>query len=48
MKAGDAINVFLAQVALSYDLPFSVTTQPERLLTVQDQAKAWNDTLGEH
>lgn len=48
MKTSDAINVFLAQVALREDLPFSVTAHPERLLSEQDQAKNWNESFGEY
>lgn len=48
MKPGDAINVFLAQVALRQDLPFSVTTQPEPLQTAEEQARNWNQALGEY
>ena len=39
LKTGDAINVFLAQVALREDLPFPVTTHPERLQTAEEQAR---------
>ena len=48
MKTSDAINIFLAQVALREDLPFSVTTHPERLISDQEQAKNWNETFGEY
>lgn len=48
MKTGDAINVFLAQVALRDDLPFTVTTHPERLQSDEAQAEAWNEALGEY
>jgi len=48
MKTGDAVNVFLAQVALRQDLPFSVTTNPERLISDQEQANQWNQTFGEY
>lgn len=48
MKTSDAINVFLAQVALREDLPFSVTANPERLISDQEQAKSWNEALGEY
>lgn len=48
MKPSDAINVFLAQVALREDLPFSVTAHPERLISDQEQAKNWNAALGEY
>lgn len=46
LKTSDAINVFLAQVALREDLPFSVTANPERLISDQQQAKNWNESLG--
>ena len=48
LKPSDAVNLFLAQVALRKDLPFSVTTQPERLQSDPAQAKAWNDAIGEY
>jgi len=48
MKTGDAINIFLAQVALRDDLPFAVTTHPERLQSDEAQAEAWNEALGEY
>ena len=48
LKTGDAINVFLAQVALREDLPFPVTTHPERLQTAEEQARNWNEAFGEY
>lgn len=48
MKISDAINIYLAQVVLRDDLPFSVTTHPERLQTDEAQAQAWNETFGEY
>jgi len=48
MKTTDAINIFFAQVALRGDLPFAVTTQPERLVSDAEQAKTWNEALGEY
>jgi|WetSurMetagenome_2_1015567.scaffolds.fasta_scaffold196117_2 addiction module RelB/DinJ family antitoxin len=48
IKPSDAVNMFLAQVALRKDMPFKVTTQPERLQDDPAQAKAWNDALGEY
>ncbi len=48
MKTSDAINVFLAQVALREDLPFSVTAHPERLISDQEQARNWNEALGDY
>jgi addiction module RelB/DinJ family antitoxin len=48
MKTGDAINIFLAQVALRDDLPFHVTTHPERLQSDEAQAEVWNQAFGEY
>jgi len=33
MKTSDAVNIFLAQVELRKDMPFSITSKPEPLLT---------------
>lgn len=46
LKPTDAVNIFLAQIELRGDLPFPVTTQPKPLLTAEEQASAWNETLG--
>lgn len=48
MKTSDAFNVFLAQVELRDDLPFTVTTSPARLLTTAEQGEAWEKALGEY
>lgn len=48
LKTSDAINVFLAQVALRKDMPFSITTSPERLLSDAEQARQWREALGEY
>ena len=48
MKTSDAFNIFLAQVELRNDIPFSITTTPERLLTTAQQEKRWEDSLGEY
>lgn len=48
MKSGDAFNIFLAQVELRGDLPFAITTHPERVLTTAEQGKAWETALGEY
>jgi len=48
MKASDAFNIFLAQVELRDDLPFTITTNPEQLLTTSEQGKVWEDVLGEY
>lgn len=48
MKTGDAVNIFLAQVALRDDLPFPVTAHPERLQSDEQQAHNWNEAFGEY
>jgi addiction module RelB/DinJ family antitoxin len=48
IKASDAFNIFLAQVELRDDLPFTITTKPEQLLTTAEQGKVWEDVLGEY
>lgn len=48
LKTTDAINLFFAQVALREDLPFVVTAHPERLLSDEQQAMAWNEAFGEY
>jgi len=48
MKPSDAVNIFLAQVAIRDDLPFFVTTKPDRPISDQEQADAWNESLGEY
>ena len=48
MKTSEAINVFFAQVALREDLPFAITTHPERLISDQEQANNWNEAFGEY
>ncbi len=48
LKMSDAINIFISQVELRDDLPFTVTTKPERLLSNEEQGKIWNEALGEY
>ena len=48
MKTSDAFNIFLAQVELRKDMPFSITSKPEPLLTTAQQGKAWEEALGEY
>lgn len=48
LKMSDAINIFISQVELRDDLPFTVTTKPERLLSNEEQGKLWNEALGEY
>jgi hypothetical protein len=42
MKASDAFNVFLAQVELRGDMPFTITSRPESLITTPEQGKLWD------
>ena len=42
------MNLFLAQVALRRDLPFTVTSRPASLLSADQQAEAWTHSLGEY
>ena len=48
MKTSDAFNIFLAQVELRKDMPFSITSKPEPLLNTAQQGKAWEEALGEY
>jgi addiction module RelB/DinJ family antitoxin len=50
LKPGDAFNMLLAQVELQKGLPFKVTTVPDAqpLLSAEEQASAWQKTLGEY
>jgi antitoxin component of RelBE/YafQ-DinJ toxin-antitoxin module len=45
MKPGDAFNIFLRQIEIRNDLPFIITSQPERLLSTTKRGKAWEDAL---
>jgi addiction module RelB/DinJ family antitoxin len=46
MKPGDAFNILLAQIELKRGLPFAVTTEPQPLLTAEEQGQVWNDAFG--
>jgi len=48
MKPSDAFNIFLAQVELRDDLPFAITTHPERVLSTGEQGKVWEDALDKY
>ncbi len=48
MKPSDAFNIFLAQVELRNDMPFAITTNTDRLLTTEQQGKAWEKAFGEY
>ena len=46
MKPSDAVNMLLAQIELRQALPFEVSTHPPQLLTADQQAEAWTESLG--
>jgi addiction module RelB/DinJ family antitoxin len=46
IKPTDAVNMFLAQIEMRQDMPFAVTAYPRPLLTSEEQATAWNESLG--
>ena len=46
MKPSDAVNMLLAQIELRQALPFDVTTRPPQLLSAEQQAEAWTESLG--
>lgn len=46
MKPGDAFNMMLAQIELRGGLPFEVTTRPPQVLSSEQQAVQWQETLG--
>jgi addiction module RelB/DinJ family antitoxin len=46
LKPGEAFNMLLAQVELREALPFAVTARPGPVLTAEEQAAVWNDSLG--
>ncbi len=48
LKMSDAINIFIAQVEIRNDLPFTVSTKPERLVSDVEQANIWDKALGEY
>ncbi len=48
MKPSDAFNLLLAQIELRKALPFEVPPKSPHLLSPEDQAAAWTETLGEY
>jgi addiction module RelB/DinJ family antitoxin len=48
IKPTDAVNMLLAQIEMRQDMPFAVTAHPKPLLTPDEQATAWNQSLGEY
>jgi addiction module RelB/DinJ family antitoxin len=45
LKPSDAVNMLLAQIEMRNGVPFDLTTGP-RLLSADEQAEAWTETLG--
>jgi antitoxin component of RelBE/YafQ-DinJ toxin-antitoxin module len=48
MTLEEAVDLFLAEVALRGDLPFSVATDFECVLFAAEQGKVWEEVLGEY
>lgn len=48
LKPGDAFNMLLAQIEMRKGIPFELTTQPEPLLSAEQQAEAWTEAMGEY
>jgi antitoxin component of RelBE/YafQ-DinJ toxin-antitoxin module len=48
MKPGGAFNILLAQIELKRGLPFAVTTEPQPLLSADEQGQVWNDAFGRY
>jgi addiction module RelB/DinJ family antitoxin len=46
LKPGEAFNMLLAQIELREGLPFQVTARPEQVLTADEQANVWQNSLG--
>lgn len=46
LKPGDAFNMLLAQIELRKGLPFEVSTHAVTLLTAENQATEWKESLG--
>ena len=46
LKPGDAFNMLLAQIELRKGLPFNVTTETSPMLSSDDQAAVWTESMG--
>ena len=46
LKPGDAFNMMLAQIELRKGLPFNLSTIATPILTAEEQAAAWTETMG--
>ena len=46
LKPADAVNILLAQIEIRQGLPFEITTQPQPLLSADEQAAQWTKALG--
>jgi addiction module RelB/DinJ family antitoxin len=48
MTLGEAVDLFLAEVALREDLPFAVAADSECVLSAAEQGKVWQEAFGEY
>jgi addiction module RelB/DinJ family antitoxin len=46
LKPSDALNMMLAQIELRNGLPFDLRLENKPLLSAEEQAAAWKETLG--
>ena len=46
LTAADAVNILLAQIEIRRGLPFEITTQPQPLLSTDEQATEWTEAFG--
>lgn len=46
LTPADAVNMLLAQIEIRRGLPFEVSTQPNLLLSSDEQAAAWTEAFG--
>ena len=48
MTVEEAVNLFLAEVALSGELPFAVAADSECVLSAAEQGEVWEEAFGEY
>ena len=46
LTPADAVNILLAQIEIRRGLPFEITTQPQPLLSSDEQGTAWTEAFG--
>ncbi len=46
LTPSDALNLLLAQIEIRKGLPFLVSTQPQSLLSADEQAAEWTKAFG--